>query len=1651
VRGRKIISIMVFCVMLLSVFLFYSEEAEATVDYIVIVDTAGTGGVEILDQTIDGGMTITGYAASFNTTSGYLGDVFVSWSVINMGTNATTNPSNGTTSDFFAGMSGGTATWEADDGLGHNDTVVLTVNPPTVDFIKINDAPGLMGSEMFDQTVNVGFTTWGYAAGYNNTIGYIGGMTATWSVTNFGGASSFTSPGTGTSSQFNADTNPGSATWTADFAGNTDTVDFTINTTNIDYIQIRTGAGGGGIDLCDPGNYPTYSVGHNTTFYGAGYNYTLGYVGNVPTSSTWVSSNDSLVSVTSNGTFSLIQCSYTDEGTATITLNDTLGHTNTTQVTVVIPTIDYIKIRDSNNGKGNIVNDMLYILGDADLFWAAGFNHTYGYIEDVTVTWSSNDTGVGTVTTPGSFTTFNTQGSGTCTVTADYGGGISNTTGILTVSTVDYIVIEDAVGLEVGDDFMNIGGNGSYLFAYGYNNTLGKLLNVTVLWESSNTTVGQVMPSGSQTSFNASTDGTCIVTADYGGLTDETGTITVSSYNVDYIQIRDAPGGGGNVVDNPEYLKESVDTYYGAMYNTVEGYLANASYDSTWYSWDTNLVTVTSPGTSSTITCSDTNSGMVQINMYAHGRSANATITVLDWTIDYIRIDDAQSGLGNVIGGRTYGVYETDIYYAVGYNFTHGYVMDISASWSSDDDTVGTVTTPGESTTFTAQWVASDSTCQVTASWDIFSNTTGVLTVLTPTVDFVQIRDAPNGGGGIISSISYYNGDTDTFYGASYNNTVAYIGPVVSTSTWVSSDDKIVEVTSPGNLSSITCNDTNSGTVTITLNNGMGQINSTSVTVLEFTVDYILIRDAPLGGGNDLTDPVNYPEFPVGYKATFYGAMYNNSEGYIADVASTSTWVSSDPDIADASSPGVFSSITCSDTEYGTVIITLEEWMGHTAQTEVTVLEPTIDFMKILDAPDGEGDVVEDMEYQVLNSDYFYAASYNFTAGFLYDISVNWSSNNTDVGTVTSPGTQTEFTAEGEGICIVSADYGYGISNSTGTITVLRPTNLTVDDDGDAMFETIQEAIDYAQDGDTILVSPGTYYEHLTIDKSISLVGENKENTIIDGEGYVKVIYVSGDNVSISGFTIQNGNYTIYLDESDATTITDCIIKDYVYGIYNYKTTAAYIAYNKITQGEFGIVTFEAYNDAIRYNIITYNTEYGAKDYNSQLENCFNWNTFRYNKIGYYYDPDVDLSTLEFDGNVMEDNEIAIKVENASTISITNNTLSGNEYGIVLTNASPVIALNSISISDFGIFAEHSSPTIADNVIGEISRYGIYARFAESLRIINNTLSDSEIIVYDSTIKELRLTDSTITQINTSSEIVQMDDTSSVDVKWLLHIRVVDDKGDPIVDAAVLVYNAFDDLVSAYVTDSEGWIEEIDVLETLQSGSMTTHYNPYKIIVIKDSKRDTREISIDEDTTISIAFEGKEKTTQSAGVSMMWAYVLLIGFIGAIGIGGIFIEVFKYGLLVIFIPLYSRLKKQKLLDQPTRYKIYGYIIGNPGAYFGLIKEELELGNGQLVYHLKQLEDAHMIYSREDGPKKRFYPSDIPRAKEGSSNISSIQDKILGVIKNNSGIGQKKIASEMGISRQVAGYHLTKMERKGLIDKEVKGRETRYYSSEKQAA
>jgi nitrous oxidase accessory protein len=80
---------------------------------------------------------------------------------------------------------------------------------------------------------------------------------------------------------------------------------------------------------------------------------------------------------------------------------------------------------------------------------------------------------------------------------------------------------------------------------------------------------------------------------------------------------------------------------------------------------------------------------------------------------------------------------------------------------------------------------------------------------------------------------------------------------------------------------------------------------------------------------------------------------------------------------------------------------------------------------------------------------------------------------------------------------------------------------------------SIQAAIDSATAGDTVYVKSGTYYEHVILNKPITLQGEDKSTTIIDGGGAGTVVYANGiSNLVISDFTVKNGNAGIYLERS---------------------------------------------------------------------------------------------------------------------------------------------------------------------------------------------------------------------------------------------------------------------------------------------------------------------------------------------------------------------------------------------------------------------------------------------------------------------------------------------------------------------------------------
>jgi len=122
----------------------------------------------------------------------------------------------------------------------------------------------------------------------------------------------------------------------------------------------------------------------------------------------------------------------------------------------------------------------------------------------------------------------------------------------------------------------------------------------------------------------------------------------------------------------------------------------------------------------------------------------------------------------------------------------------------------------------------------------------------------------------------------------------------------------------------------------------------------------------------------------------------------------------------------------------------------------------------------------------------------------------------------------------------------------SGTVLMERASNpaplgdtLYVGGSGPGNYSTIQDAIDAASEGDTIFVYSGTYYESLQIDKTVTLTGEDKNNTFIDGDGSGNVVDVTADSVNINGFTVRNGNVWdagIHVYDSHDSCIFDCIV-----------------------------------------------------------------------------------------------------------------------------------------------------------------------------------------------------------------------------------------------------------------------------------------------------------------------------------------------------------------------------------------------------------------------------------------------------------------------------------------------------------------------------
>ncbi|MDH5375550.1 MAG: right-handed parallel beta-helix repeat-containing protein [Candidatus Bathyarchaeota archaeon] len=135
-----------------------------------------------------------------------------------------------------------------------------------------------------------------------------------------------------------------------------------------------------------------------------------------------------------------------------------------------------------------------------------------------------------------------------------------------------------------------------------------------------------------------------------------------------------------------------------------------------------------------------------------------------------------------------------------------------------------------------------------------------------------------------------------------------------------------------------------------------------------------------------------------------------------------------------------------------------------------------------------------------------------------------------------------------------------------------NPSEIHVPDD----YEKIQWAIGNATAGDTIRVHAGTYYEHVVVDKQLSLIGDGIRTTTIDGSGIGTIVKITSSNVIVTGFTIRNSgpNYDTlppYIPDS---------------GIYIYNQTFCQVRNNYLDNCTYGVYARLSSNCTILHNTV---------------------------------------------------------------------------------------------------------------------------------------------------------------------------------------------------------------------------------------------------------------------------------------------------------------------------------------------------------------------------------------------------------------------------------------------------------------------------------
>lgn len=285
------------------------------------------------------------------------------------------------------------------------------------------------------------------------------------------------------------------------------------------------------------------------------------------------------------------------------------------------------------------------------------------------------------------------------------------------------------------------------------------------------------------------------------------------------------------------------------------------------------------------------------------------------------------------------------------------------------------------------------------------------------------------------------------------------------------------------------------------------------------------------------------------------------------------------------------------------------------------------------------------------------------------------------------------------------------------TFSALTARSETLIVGADHAFQSIQQAINAASNGDLIQVRAGVYTGNLVLNKRITLEGIS--GPILRGEGKDSVVTVLADGCTVRGFVIERSGGDLTREDSGVllkssnNLIENNELRDILYGIYLYSSSGNTLRRNRIRGraelevGErgAGLHLWNSPDNTIEDNVIS-----DERD-GIYIQNC-NDNRIRRNRVTNLR---YGLHYMFSDRNVFEDNLFSNNVAGAAIMYSNKIEFRRNAF------------VHNRGFSSFGILFQECNELVAEENFIVDNATGIFMEALRKTTFRRNTIANNDV------------------------------------------------------------------------------------------------------------------------------------------------------------------------------------------------------------------------------------------------------------------------------------------------------------------------------------